>query len=67
MPQTFAITLCLSKNLAIIPQPFATILSTNEVKNIVNACYTAASVNIQQVLQAVVLLWSEMWRSRIAT
>ena len=50
MPQTFAIIL---QNLAIIPQPFATTLtlfSTNEVNNVVNACYTAASVNIQHSL-----------------
>ena len=52
MPQTFAIILSLNsfKILLLFPQPFATILtlySTNEVKNIVNACYI---VNIQHSL-----------------
>ena len=52
MPQTFAIILFLS-NLAIVPKPFATILtlfSTTEVKDMVNKCDTAALVNIQHSL-----------------
>jgi len=51
MPQTFAVILFLNsfKILLLFPNPLP-LLSTNEEKNIVNACYTAASVNIHHRL-----------------